>query len=55
MFFLSCAVGLQSMDRMKFAVIVWIVGGTLLAVGGEMHFVMIGFRVLLDLRLGRFR
>lgn len=42
-FLLSVAVGLQSIDRIKVAAIVWIIASASLAVGGEMNFVMIGF------------
>jgi len=42
-FLLSCAVGLQVMNRVRAAVIVWIISGSCLAVSGEMHFVLTGF------------
>lgn len=42
-FLISCAVGLQLMNRVRLAVIVWVITGSCLAVTGEVHFVMIGF------------
>jgi len=42
-FLMSCAVGLQVMNRLRMAVIIWIMVGSSLAVSGELHFVLIGF------------
>jgi len=46
-FLISCAVGLQVMNRVKFANIVWIVTFSGFCVSGEMNFVWIGFVVQL--------
>mmetsp|Transcript_66030 Transcript_66030/g.214791 ORF Transcript_66030/g.214791 Transcript_66030/m.214791 type:complete len:349 (-) Transcript_66030:123-1169(-) len=42
-FLLSCAVGLQAMNRVRCAIIAWIITGSAMAVTGEVHFVLIGF------------
>jgi len=44
-FVISCAVGLQLMDRMKVLIVMWIVVGSSLCVKGELHFVLLGFIV----------
>jgi len=42
-FLLSCAVGLQALNRVRAVVILWIIAGSTMAVSGELHFVLIGF------------
>jgi drug/metabolite transporter (DMT)-like permease len=42
-FLISCAVGLQSMNRVRVAVVFWIILGSSGAVSGEVHFVLAGF------------
>lgn len=42
-FLLSCAVGIQSLDRLKFMIVAWVVMTSAMAVGEELHFVWFGF------------
>eukprot|EP00932_Pfiesteria_piscicida_P002029 SRR837773.11976.p2 GENE.SRR837773.11976~~SRR837773.11976.p2 ORF type:complete len:360 (-),score=168.96 SRR837773.11976:37-972(-) len=42
-FLLSCLVGCQSMDRLKFMIVFWVVATSAYTVGEELHFVWIGF------------
>mmetsp|Transcript_52744 Transcript_52744/g.151101 ORF Transcript_52744/g.151101 Transcript_52744/m.151101 type:complete len:351 (+) Transcript_52744:77-1129(+) len=42
-FLMSCAVGLQAMNRVRCAIIAWIIAGSMMAVTGEVHFAFIGF------------
>jgi len=42
-FLLSCAVGLQVLSRVRAAIILWIMAGSLMAVSGEIKFVFVGF------------
>mmetsp|Transcript_47632 Transcript_47632/g.101974 ORF Transcript_47632/g.101974 Transcript_47632/m.101974 type:complete len:349 (-) Transcript_47632:341-1387(-) len=42
-FLLSCAVGVQLMDRLKFLIVAWVVGTSAFAVGEELHFIWVGF------------
>jgi len=42
-FLLSCAAGLQMMNRVRAAIILWIIAGSSMAVSGEIHFVVVGF------------
>lgn len=42
-FLMSCAIGLQVMNRLQCVIILWIITGSSFAVSGEMHFVWIGF------------
>lgn len=51
-FALSCWVGSQVFDRMKFVIVCWIMCGLALAVTGEIHFVLIGFLFQLTSQLG---
>merc|ERR1712232_1351976 len=51
-FCLSCVVGSQAFDRMKFAVVVWIISGAAMAVHGEVRFVLLGFLIQLGSQLG---
>lgn len=44
-FVLSCLGGLQVADRSKVLVLCWILAGSLLAVQGEIHFVLFGFLI----------
>jgi len=44
-FLLSCAVGLQKMDRVKGAIVLWVLAGSTLCVDGEVNFVLVGFLV----------
>lgn len=46
-FLISCAAGLQVMNRVKLAVVFWIVACSALCVGNELHFVWIGFAIQL--------
>jgi len=46
-FLMSCAAGLQAMNRVKFANIVWISVFAALCVGGELNFVWMGFTLQL--------
>lgn len=41
-FLISCALGLQRINRLRFAVIIWVIIGSTLAVSGEMHFSTLG-------------
>jgi len=42
-FALSCAVGLQKIDRVKGLTVLWIIAGSSLCLRGELHFVLFGF------------
>jgi len=42
-FLMSCAIGLQTLTRLRLLVIVWVIVGSSLAVSGEMAFSMTGF------------
>lgn len=42
-FLISCSVGLQVMNRVKLAVVVWIAASATLCVGSEINFVFVGF------------
>mmetsp|Transcript_66025 Transcript_66025/g.214775 ORF Transcript_66025/g.214775 Transcript_66025/m.214775 type:complete len:349 (-) Transcript_66025:123-1169(-) len=42
-FLMSCAAGLQAMNRVRCAIIAWIIVGSSMAVSGEVNFVLIGF------------
>lgn len=44
-FLLSCAAGLQRMDRVKAFIVMWVLAGSTLCVDGEVNFVLIGFLV----------
>merc|ERR1712194_701516 len=43
MFLLSCAVGLQTLNRTRLAVIMWILAGSAICVTQDLKFVMVGF------------
>lgn len=51
-FLISCAVGLQVMNRVRLAVIFWIVACSALSVGNELHFVFLGFAIQLVSQVG---
>jgi len=42
-FLMSCAAGLQAMNRVRCAIIAWIIAGSAMAVSGEVNFVFVGF------------
>lgn len=42
-FCMSCAVGLQVLNRVRCAVVLWVIVGSTLAVRGEVHFAVLGF------------
>lgn len=42
-FLMSCAVGLQVLNRVRVAVLLWVIAGSVMSVSGEMHFQLIGF------------
>eukprot|EP00420_Gonyaulax_spinifera_P038530 CAMPEP_0197873702 /NCGR_PEP_ID=MMETSP1439-20131203/3425_1 /TAXON_ID=66791 /ORGANISM="Gonyaulax spinifera, Strain CCMP409" /LENGTH=348 /DNA_ID=CAMNT_0043492765 /DNA_START=67 /DNA_END=1113 /DNA_ORIENTATION=+ len=42
-FIISCAVGLQSANRMKTLIIIWVIAGASISVSGEVHFKWAGF------------
>mmetsp|Transcript_133456 Transcript_133456/g.426791 ORF Transcript_133456/g.426791 Transcript_133456/m.426791 type:complete len:349 (-) Transcript_133456:117-1163(-) len=42
-FSMSCAAGLQAMNRVRCAIIAWIIAGSAMAVSGEVNFVFVGF------------
>jgi len=44
-YILSCAVGLQQLDRVKGLIVLWILTGSFMCVHGELNFVLIGFVV----------
>jgi len=44
-FMISCAIGLQILERQKVFIVMWIVIGSSLCVKGEIHFVLTGFIV----------
>jgi len=41
-FLISCAVGLQIMNRLRFALIVWVIVGATVSVSGDIHFSLVG-------------
>jgi len=41
-FLISCAVGLQVMNRLRFALIVWVIVGATISVSGDMQFSLVG-------------
>merc|ERR1719330_1512950 len=42
-FVISCIIGLQSCDRLKSLIIIWVIVGATIAVSGEVHFAWTGF------------
>jgi len=42
-FIMCCAVGLQKLDRVKAAIVVWVLGGSFMCVHGELSFSVVGF------------
>lgn len=51
-FGLSCLVGSQVCDRMKFLIVCWITCGSAMAVTGEIHFVLVGFLIQVTSQFG---
>merc|ERR1740123_1526143 len=41
-FLISCAVGLQIMNRLRFALIVWVIVGATISVSGDLQFSLVG-------------
>merc|ERR1719265_2216152 len=51
-FGLSCLTGSQTPDRMKLVVVCWVIVGSVMAVTGEIHFVLIGFLIQMASQFG---